>query len=58
MYTNLFQSYSSIIKGHFYGHNHVDSFRLTKNNGVVFLSPSLTSSYGNNIGAGRLYFYD
>lgn len=55
-----------MVKGHVYGHLHSDSFRLSKDNGAMLLSPSLVPqdpfwSYdetSNNPGAGRLFRYD
>lgn len=66
-YTKVFEGYKGIIKGHFYGHLHFDSFRLTKDNGVMFLAPALTpwfnydnpdTSIPNEFGMARLFTFE
>lgn len=65
-YVKVFEGFEGIIKGQFYGHLHSDTFRLTKDNGVMLLSPALDPQFpywsyvetANNPGAGRRYHYD
>lgn len=66
-YLKVFEGYDDVIKGHFYGHLHFDSVRMSKDNGVMFLAPSLSPWYNfwvpdlsspNNLGMARLFHYD
>eukprot|EP00825_Cyclidium_porcatum_P030476 TRINITY_DN322_c0_g1_i1.p1 TRINITY_DN322_c0_g1~~TRINITY_DN322_c0_g1_i1.p1 ORF type:complete len:314 (-),score=41.16 TRINITY_DN322_c0_g1_i1:58-999(-) len=51
-YLKSFEGYGSIILGHVYGHEHTDTFRLTTNNGVMFVAPT-ACTYRHNPGFRR-----
>lgn len=48
-----------MVIGQLYGHAHTDFFHLTKDNGAIFINPSLTvNTPQQNPGMGRRYVYD
>lgn len=39
-YLKSFEAHGDLVMGHLYGHEHTDTFRLSKNNGVMFVAPT------------------
>ena len=56
-YIQSFEKYDDVVIAHLYGHLHTDTFRLTKNNGPMFLSPSL-NTFDRNPGLARRFTYN
>lgn len=56
-YLKTFEDFGEIIMGHFYGHAHTDSFKLSKNSGAMFLTPSLCEM-SRNPAMGRRFHFD
>ncbi|KAH8074010.1 hypothetical protein JL721_2567 [Aureococcus anophagefferens] len=67
-YQRLMQRYAATVKGQFYGHDHEDYVRLTREcddatctgsaTGVVFVGPSLTEGWPSENPAVRVYVTD
>lgn len=57
-YLKSFEGYGDMIIGHVYGHQHTDAFRFSKDNGVIFVTPSLSSEDHNPAMARRFFFDD
>ena len=63
-YQHLISKYSHVVEGQFYGHDHEDYVRLTRDGqdqnatGVVFIGPSLTEGYPSENPGIRLYKYN
>lgn len=57
-YLETLEGYGDMIIGHLYGHQHSDAYRLSKDNGVMFITPSLQCERHHPAMARRFFFDD